>query len=406
LERDIVYSAIFELMLSCGPRLVYGSGLPAMQEGAPPEVHFESCVNEKAAYEMALAGAYASKRTACLFSVDGVYEALDPLMSSAYTGVKGGFVVVCVKEGSLDVNPLGPFSKLPVLVSDGAGDDLAAALSFAFDVSERYETPCLLETLPPKGFFPKAAGKAATGPSVFVKNHSRWAAIPQFRFKLHKALNEKIERIRGEFETYRGNVLTLKGPKGVVTHRACVDALPKNASVLALGSVFPLPVGLVSAFIDGREEAAVVEGTYPAIEVQMRGKKLVHGRLRRTEAVSVRFDPEEQEELFGLAVVRDRLGPASAINMAHGMAKGGRKKVLALTDGDAFLHSGLPAFVNTLYNGSHYLLAIKTKGKSEEIARILKGFGFGNLFRMSSAGDLPRYADEEQLTVLFYEGEL
>jgi hypothetical protein len=92
--------------------------------------------------------------------------------------------------------------------------------------------------------------------------------------------------------------------------------------------------------------------------------------------------------------------------MAHGMAKGGRKKVLALTDGDAFLHSGLPAFVNTLYNGSHYLLAIKTKGKSEEIVRILKGFGFSNFFRMSSAGDLSRYADEEQLTVLFYEGDL
>ena len=66
---------------------------------ASPGIHFESCVNEKAAYESALAGAYASKRTACLFSVEGVYEALDPLMSSAYTGVKGGFVVVCVKEG-------------------------------------------------------------------------------------------------------------------------------------------------------------------------------------------------------------------------------------------------------------------------------------------------------------------
>ena len=150
-----MYRGILELMLSCGPRLVYGTGMPDKAKDASPGIHFESCVNEKAAYEMALAGAYASKRTACLFSVEGVYEALDPLMSSAYTGVKGGFVVVCVKEGALDVTPLGPFSKLPVLVSDGTPDDLAAALSFAFDVSERYEMPCLLETLPAEGTFPE-----------------------------------------------------------------------------------------------------------------------------------------------------------------------------------------------------------------------------------------------------------
>src|SRR5208283_3212977 len=135
-----------------------------------------------AAFEMALAGAIVSKRTACLFSVDGVYETLDPLMSSAYTGVKGGFVVVCMKEGALDVTPLGPFSKLPVLVSDGTVEDLASALSFAFDLSERHEMPCLVETLVPKGLFPGAAWKAPRGSSAFVKNQDRWAAIPRFRY--------------------------------------------------------------------------------------------------------------------------------------------------------------------------------------------------------------------------------
>ncbi|MGA2107489.1 MAG: hypothetical protein ABSH25_07580 [Syntrophorhabdales bacterium] len=401
-----MYRSIYELMLSYGPRLVYGTGMPDKAKDASRGVHFESCVNEKAAYESALAGAYASKRTACLFSVEGVYEALDPLMSSAYTGVKGGFVVVCVKEGGLDVTPLGPFSKLPVLVSDGTMDDLAAALLFAFDVSERYEIPCLLETLPAKGPFPRTEGKAEGAPSAFVKNQARWAAIPQFRFKLHKALNEKIERIRNEFETYPGNVRVLKGRKGVVTHRACVDRMPKDASVLALGSVFPLPERLVSTFIDSMEEVRIVEGSYPAVEVQVRGRQRVDGRLRRGETVISSHTPEDPEELFGLAVVRDRLGPASAINLAHGMARGGRKKILALTDGDAFLHSGLPAFVNTLYNGSDYLLAIRTKGKAEEIARILQGFGFSRFFHIASPDDLPRYAGEGRLTVLFHEGDL
>ena len=113
-----------------------------------------------------------------------------------------------------------------------------------------------------------------------MKNQARWAAIPQFRFKLHKALNEKIERIRNEFEAYPGNVRVLKGRKGVVTHRACVGRMPQDASVLALGSVFPLPERLVSAFIDGMEEVRIVEGSHPAIEVQVRGK----AACRRTAA--------------------------------------------------------------------------------------------------------------------------
>ena len=406
LERESAYRHIYEQILSCGPRLIYSAGLPAVME-APPGVHLESCVNEKAAYEMALAGAIASKRTACLFSVDGVYETLDPLMSSAYTGVKGGFVVVCMKEGPLDVTPLGPFSKLPVLVSDGTVDDLASAMSFAFDLSERHEMPCLVETLLPKGLFPGAAWKAPRGSSAFVKNQDRWAAIPRFRYELHKALNEKIERIRGELEAYRGNVQVLKGTRGVITHRACTNRAPQDASLLTLGSVFPLPSRLVSLFIEGREEVEIIEGDYPAIEAQVRKNQKTDGMLRRMEAAApCAAISEGRENLFGFLVVRDKLGPASAINMAHGMARSGREKILAVTDVDAFLHSGLPAFVNTLYNGSEYLLAIRAKGRSDELARIFLGFGFGRFFSLDSAGDLPRYMNENQLTVLFYEGEL
>ncbi len=55
-------------------------------EGEYPSLHSEISLNEKIAFELALTGAYSSKRTACLFSTEGLYEALDPLMSSAYTG--------------------------------------------------------------------------------------------------------------------------------------------------------------------------------------------------------------------------------------------------------------------------------------------------------------------------------
>ena len=166
-----MYQSIYELILSCGARLVYTAGAAGLEVNSSkgPGTHFEACINEKAAFEMALAGAWTAKRAACIFSAAGVYEALDPLMSSAYMGVKGGLVIVAVKEGSLDVTPLGLFSKLPVLVCDGSRDGLSSTLSFAFDLSERYEIPCLVETLPPRKPIKRAGGQKAPGGSLRLR---------------------------------------------------------------------------------------------------------------------------------------------------------------------------------------------------------------------------------------------
>ncbi len=358
---------------------------------------------------MALAGAWAAKRAACIFSAEGVYEALDPLMSSAYMGVKGGLVIAAVKEGALDVTPLGLFSKLPVLVSDGSRDGLSSTLSFAFDLSERYEIPCLVETLPPREPFERAEEREVpAGRSAFVKNPERWAAIPKFRYELHKALNEKIDRIADEFETYRGNVQLLRGKTGLITHHACGKEAPgHDVSVLALGSVFPLPQRLVSTFIDAMEEVRVVEGPYAAIGLQVKQKGRIERDLTSTPAANGAGASNAREVLFGLTVVRDELGPASSINIAHGMVISGTKGgILAVTDVQAFLHSGLPAFVNTLYNGSNYLLLIKTQGGPDELGRLFRGFGFSRCIPIKTAGEVEGYQGCGELTVLLFEGDL
>lgn len=407
-----MYQSIYELIRSCGARLVYTAGAPGLEMNAArgSGVHFEACINEKAAFEMALAGAWTAKRAACIFSAAGVYEALDPLMSSAYMGVKGGLVIACVKEGTLDVTPLGPFSKLPVLVSDGSPDGLSSALSFAFDLSERYEIPCLVETLPPCGPLDGADEQETQARrAAFVKDPARWAAIPRFRYELHRALNEKIDRIRDEFETYAGNVQLLRGKKGLITHHTYGEEAPEDdVSVLALGAVFPLPQRLVSTFIDRMEEVRILEGPYPAIELQVKQKGRVEGTLsRKGPRPGEARASGAREVLFGLDVVRDELGPASALNIAHGMVTSGAEgKILAVTDEEAFLHSGLPAFVNTLYNGSAYLLLIKTKGGSGALEQIFRGFGFSRCFRITTPGKIEDHHGDRELTVLLYEGDL
>ncbi len=407
-----MYQSIYELILSCRARLVYTAGRPGGEVNAAKGsgVHFDACINEKVAFEMALAGAWCAKRTACIFSVEGVYEALDPLMSAAYLGVKGGLVIAAVKEGALDVTPLGLFSKLPVLVSDGSPDGLSSALSFAFDLSERYEIPCLVETLPPHGPVKRADDvRRPEGRSAFVKDPARWAAIPHFRYELHKGLNKKIDSMADEFETYLGNTQLLRGKRGLITHHAYGEkASGDDVSVLSLGSVFPLPRRLVSAFIDRMEEVRVVEGPYAAIGLQVKQKERIEGHpISKGGHARGAGASGGREVLFGLTVVRDELGPASALNIAHGMVKSGTEGgVLAVTDAEAFLHSGLPAFANTLYNGSDYLLLIKTKGGSVELERLFRGFGFSRCFRVKTAGEIENYHGEGRLTVLLYEGDV
>ncbi len=249
---------------------------------------------------------------------------------------------------------------------------------------------------------------APAGRSTFVKDTARWAAIPQFRYELHKVLNEKIDRMREEFETYTGNVQILRGKRGLITHHAWGEEAPgDDTSVLALGSVFPLPQRLVSTFIDRMEEVRVVEGQYAAIGLQVKQKERIQGDLSSTPNARGAGVSNAREVLFGLTVVRDDLGPASSINIAHGMVKSGtRGGILAVTDVEAFLHSGLPAFVNTLYNGSTYLLLIKTKGGAGEVERLFRGFGFSRCFPVKTAGEIEGYRGDRELTVLLYEGDL
>ncbi len=61
-------------------------------------VHAEWSVNEKVAYETALANAMAGRRAAVAMKQVGLNVASDPFMRSAYLGVKGGLVVISADD--------------------------------------------------------------------------------------------------------------------------------------------------------------------------------------------------------------------------------------------------------------------------------------------------------------------
>jgi indolepyruvate ferredoxin oxidoreductase alpha subunit len=358
-----MYENVCRLLLENGARLVY-TGSKAVGDTLKrlgkeyPSVHSEASLNEKIAFELALTGSYVTKRTACLFTTEGIYEALDPLMSSAYTGVIGGFLIVCMKETDEEVTPLGSFSKLPVIVAEDM-ESLTRAVTYGYTLSEKYEIPVIIQVAAEAAVLSSEFGvrskatsshsklkRPASGypdsqlkVSQFTKNPGRWAATPKFRFQLHKELNGKIESIRGEFAQYAGNVSVMKGKTGVITdRRSSMQFYEEDVSMLYLSTVYPLPHKLVDAFIEKMDTIYVAEGTCPAIELQISERKKV---TKRGSSRITRPRKGTEETMYGFKVVRDTLGPGSAINMAHGMKKlDPGKRVLAITQED---HFSIPA---------------------------------------------------------------
>ncbi len=86
----------------------------------PP--HVEWSVNEKVALEVAAGAAYCNVRAAVVMKHVGLNVAADPLMTLAYTGVKGGLVLIVAddpgcysSQNEQDSRRYAYFAKIPCL---------------------------------------------------------------------------------------------------------------------------------------------------------------------------------------------------------------------------------------------------------------------------------------------------
>jgi indolepyruvate ferredoxin oxidoreductase, alpha subunit len=291
------------------------------------KLHLEWSVNEKVAFEVALANSYTGRRSAAIMKQVGLNVATDPLMSSAYTGVKGGFVVVSAddpgphsSQTEQDSRFHAMMAKIPVL--DPASPQQARELAvLAFSLSSAFEIPVLLrpttrvcharQDMTPKSF------PQDPQPPLFEKNPARWAATPKFRLLLHRELNDKIGRI-AEFHSCAPKLLNPDaagrpgdGPGGgavCIVGSGVVLAYAQEILVdLGLWDKVPLyqvvmPYPLSSRFRDDilarYEKILVLEESYPVIEYQLRDREKVLGRLTGTVPSSGELLPETIEPVL------------------------------------------------------------------------------------------------------------
>jgi indolepyruvate ferredoxin oxidoreductase, alpha subunit len=261
------------------------------------DVTTEWSVNEKVAFDVALAAALCGKRAATAMKQVGLNVASDSLLSAAYTGVVGGFVVIsCDDPGphssqtEQDSRLFAHFAKVPVLDPSSPREARDMVL-FAFELSERHRIPVMLRPttrvcharqIVRPGPLPKLLRKAR-----FDKDPKRWAATPRFRLELHRELNAKLDAIRDEFEK---SPLCAEdereGPLGIIASGIAwanlKDVLAEeglDVPVLKIGTPFPLPQERVLRFLSRHERVIVIEEPDAAIETQIPDRRKVQGRL-------------------------------------------------------------------------------------------------------------------------------
>ncbi len=278
------------------------SSVVAFSREAPLPIHIEWSVNEKAAFEVALAHSYTGKRAAVAMKQVGLNVAADPFMRSAYLGVKGGFVVISAddpgphsSQTEQDSRLFAHFAKVPVF-DPSSPREAKEMIQRAFDLSERYEIPVMVR--PTTRVCHARQNVVCKKPKVlerhahFEKNPSRWAATPQFIYDLHKLLNEKIDKIAEE-QALAPVSYASRPTRNKPRNKPCVIAsgvafahvyelmeemrLFDKVDLFQVLLPFPLNKQFVDMIRSDYEKALVVEETYPVIELQL-GNGNVHGR--------------------------------------------------------------------------------------------------------------------------------
>lgn len=265
------------------------------------DVYTEWSVNEKVAFEVALAASWTGLRAAVAMKQVGLNVASDPLFSAAYTGVKGGFVVIPAddpgphsSQTEQDSRLLALTAKVPVF-DPSTPAEAREMVKDAFELSEWFRIPVIVRptTRLCHAVSPSDVDESSTSgeaPSAkFQKDPTHWTATPKLRYKLHTELNQKLTDIAAEFSNSKHNYIAdaeAGGGVGIVasgvaflTAQQALTELGVRVPMLKIGTPYPLPTSYVESFCALFQTVIVLEEPDACIELQIPNRDQVRGRL-------------------------------------------------------------------------------------------------------------------------------
>jgi indolepyruvate ferredoxin oxidoreductase alpha subunit len=306
-------------------------------------LYFEYSVNEKVALEVAAGASFMGLRAMTAMKHVGLNVASDSFMALAYSGIRGGLVLVSAddpecfsSQNEQDNRYYALFGYWPALEPSDT-QECKDFTKEAFEISEKFQLPVMVHTVTrvnhSRGVMTLGAVRERRNKVEYVKDTSRFALLPANARKRHTVLLKEFNKVKEysektEFTKTFNDDMNEK--PGIVTSGVsfsyvmdALGALGIKLPVMKIGMINPLPEERLTDFISRHDRILVVEelepfletqiaalSTYKGLKVEVLGKH--SGHLKREGELSVGKVAEAISEVYG---------KPSPINLADSVAK-------------------------------------------------------------------------------------
>ena len=285
------------------------------------EIYAEWAPNEKVATEVAIGASIAGVRSMCVMKHVGMNVAADPLYTAAYTGVRGGLVLVVADDPGMyssqneqDSRMVARAAMVPIVEpSDSA--EAKEFMKYAYDLSEKYDTPVILRSttrLSHSQGLGELEERAEPFDIPYERDMAKYVMMPGNAIKRHVVVEARMKQMAEDANSFpinrvEYNDLSVGFITNGIAYQYVKEAMPQ-ASVLKLGLLNPLPRKLIEEFASKVDKLYIFEELEPVVEEQVKswGIKKAVGK----EIFTVQGE-------YSANLIRERvLGQASQVDKA------------------------------------------------------------------------------------------
>ena len=279
-------------------------------------IYFEFSTNEKVAMEVAATAAVSGLRSFTFMKHVGMNVAADSFMTTAYSGVNGGMVILSADDPSLfssqneqDTRNYARLANVPILEPSNC-QEVKDMVKYAFDLSEQFKIPVIVRTTTRvshmRGIveFGEVSDNSSNCDNHWKRGHfnkdpSKYVPVPAFAGDMHVRLWDKINRIEEitnksdfnqEIELTEDKKYAIIASSSAYNYAHDVCKFNDlDINILKLGFSYPFPKDKVAGFLKDIDEVFIVEEVDPIIErdtLSVVGSErlnvTVHGKLDGT----------------------------------------------------------------------------------------------------------------------------
>jgi len=251
-------------------------------------LYMEYSVNEMVAVEVAAGAANCGVRALTAMKHVGLNVAADLVMTLAYVGVRGGYMIVTAddpecysSQNEQDNRFYALLANLPCLEPSDPQEAKDMTIA-AFEISEKLELPVFLRTTTRVSHTrgPVAYGKLTKAKlrGDFIRDVKRLVMVPAFSRPKHEVLLRQAAKAKELSETSPFNRVVRKGKEiGIISSSSAfnysveaTDMMGLDAGILKLGMTHPLPEKMIGQFLKAYSKIVVVEELEPYLEMQIK----------------------------------------------------------------------------------------------------------------------------------------